>query len=183
MKLVRTAVFAVFAAAAALAPLAPMAVHAPAAAEQAAPQFRHVPLTVEKARAAIDTFLKLREKYPPNEFKVKQPGPIGVIEAMKSSKRAAEITADVKQGGFRDIDDWAMTFTSLGLALGYVQEGEQLKKKLKELDNAPMPDAMKQQIRTMMQAMMPPPQNVEVVRKLLADPAMKQKIDAISAAR
>ncbi len=180
MKLVRTAVFAI---AAALAPLAPMAVHAPAAAEQAAPRFKHVPLTVEKGKAAIDTFLMLREKYPPNEFRVKQPGPIGVIEAMKASPRAAEITADVRKGGFKDIDDWAFAFTSLGLALGYVQEGEQLKQKLKELDNAQMPDAMKQQIRAMMQAMMPPEQNVEVVRELLADPATKKKIDAIGAAR
>ena len=163
----------------------------PPTAEQAAQamqklaQFRHAPLTVEKAKAALEVFLKLKKEYPPETFEMKTPGPMGAVEAMKASRKAQEILALVKDNGFADIDDWARTFTSLGMALAHVRQGgdEAIRARMKKLDEAPMSDDMKAKIRAMLQALVPPAENVRVAEQLLKDPEAKKMIEAVEAAR
>ena len=148
-------------------------------------QFRHVPLTMEKAKAALEIFLKLKKEYPPETFEMKTPGPMGAVEAMKASQKAQEILQLVKDKGFADIDDWARTFTSLGMALAHVRQGgdEDIQAKLRDLEQAPMPEPMKAKIRAMLEALIPPQQNVKVAQQLLKDPEMKKMIDAVEAPR
>ncbi len=147
--------------------------------------FRHVPLTVEKAKAAVAIFLTLKKEYPPETFKVKTPGPMGAVEAMKASEKAQEILKLVKDKGFADIDEWARAFTSLGMALAHVRQGSDadIQAKLKKLDEAPMPEPMKAKIRAMLQALIPPQQNVQVAQQLLQDADMKRMIEAVEAIR
>ena len=147
--------------------------------------FRHVPLTVEKAKAALEIFLTLKKEYPPETFKMKTPGPMGAVEAMKASEKAQEILKLVKTKGFADLDEWARAFTSLGMALAHVRQGsdEEIQKKLKKLDEAPMPEPIKAKIRAMLQALIPPQQNVKVAQRLLQDAATKKMIDAVDAKR
>ena len=147
--------------------------------------FRHVPLTVEKAKAALEIFLTLKKAYPPDTFQVKTPGPMGAVEAMKASEKAQEILKLVKEKGFADIDEWARAFTSLGMALAHVRQGsdEDIQAKLRDLEQAPMPEPMKAKIRAMLQALIPPQQNVKVAQELLKDPDAKKMIDAVEAKR
>ena len=184
-KACRAAVVTIFACIGALAPA--MAESAPdkARAQQADEKqiiasFKHLPLTEEKARAAVDTFLKLRKKYPPETFKVKVPGPVGVAAAIEASPRAAEVLADVKAAGFQDVQDWAFTFASLAMAIAHLRQGGELDASLKKLEEAKMPEEMKARIRAMLLGMRPPKENVEVAKKLLADPEMKARIDSIA---
>ena len=147
--------------------------------------FRHVPLTVEKAKAALEIFLTLKKNYPPETFKVKTPGPMGAVEAMKASEKAQEILKLVKEKGFADIDEWARAFTSLGMALAHVRQGgdEEIQAKLRDLEQAPMPEPMKAKIRAMLQALIPPQQNVTVAQALLKDADAKKMIEAVEAQR
>lgn len=146
--------------------------------------FRHEPLTVEKAKAAIEVFMTLREKYPPETFRSETPGPMGAVEAMKRSEKAREIMQLVREKGFSGIDQWAKTFTSLGMALAYVREGDDnAEKKLKEVQASPMPDDIKQRIVAMLKAVIPPKENAEVARKLLADEQTKKMIELVEKPR
>ena len=147
-------------------------------------QFRHVPLTVDKAKAAIEVFLKLKATYPPETFKSKTPGPMGATEAMKRSEKAREILALVKEKGFENIDDWAKTFASVGMALAYVREGDDnAERKLEEIKASPMPDQIKQQLIAMLKAVIPPRENAEVAKQLLADEQTKKMIDEVEKPR
>ena len=146
--------------------------------------FRHEPLTVDKAKAAIEIFLTLKEKYPPQTFRGETAGPMGAVEAMKRSEKAREILELIKSKGFADIDQWARTFASVGMALAHVREGENnAEKKLKELEAAPIPEEMKGQIRAMLKAVIPPEQNVEVAKKLLADDEARAMIEQVEKPR
>jgi hypothetical protein len=144
-------------------------------------RFHHAELTPEKAKAALEIFLTLKKEYPPETFQMKTPGPMGAVEAMKASQKARAILELVKEKGFADIDDWARTFTSLGMALAHVRQSgdEDIQAKLRDLEQAPMPEEMKAKIRAMLQALIPPQRNVKVAQELLADPETKKMIEAI----
>ena len=147
-------------------------------------RFRHVPLTVEKAKAAIEIFLTLKEKYPPQTFRSKTPGPMGAAEAMKRSEKAKAILELIRSKGFASIDEWTRTFASVGMALAHVREGDDnAEKKLRQLEQARMPEQMKAQIRAMLKAVIPPEQNVEVAKKLLADEQAKKMIEQVEKPR
>ena len=144
-------------------------------------KFKHARLTEDKAKAAMEVFLKMRETYPPETFRSKKPGPNGPVDAMKKSERAKEILALVKKKGFADIDDWAQTFSSLGLAIAHVRQGsdEDIQAKLRDLEQASLPERMKARIRAMLKAMIPPQENVKVAQRLLADEEAKKLIEAV----
>ncbi len=155
-----------------------------AAMHQRLAQFRHVPLTEEKAKAAIEVFLKLKATYPPETFKAKTPGPMGATEAMKRSEKAEAILKMVKDKGFDSIDEWAQTFASVGMALAHVRQGDDnAEKKLQELEASPMPEEMKAQIRALLKAVIPPKENAEVAKQLLADEQTKKMIDEVEKPR
>ena len=138
-----------------------------------------MPLTLEKARNAVDSLLLLREKYKDYKFKGQSRGPMGVIEGMKNSKVRDQILADLKKYGFDSIEDWVASFVSVGLAVSYVQRNQdgKLEKKIEEIRKNPnIPDEVKQQLVNMLTALVPPKGNEEVARKLLADKDYAAKI-------
>lgn len=138
-----------------------------------------MPLTLEKARNAVDSLLLLREKYKDYKFKGQSRGPMGVIEGMKNSEVRDQILADLKKHGFDSIEDWVASFVSVGLAVSYVQRNQdgKLEKKIEEIRKNPnIPDEVKQQLVTMLTALVPPKGNEEVARKLLADKDYAAKI-------
>jgi len=137
------------------------------------------PLTLEKARNAVDSLLLLREKYKDQKFKGQSSGPMGVIEGMKNSEVRDQILADLKKYGFDSIEDWVASFVSVGLAVSYVQRNQdgKLEKKIEEIRANPnIPDEVKKQLVTMLTALVPPKGNEEVARKLLADKEYADKI-------
>jgi len=144
-------------------------------------RFKHARLTVEKAKAAMEVFLKLRETFPPEFFRSKKPGPEGPVKALKSSEKAREILALVKKKGFSSIDDWANTFTSLGMAIAHVREGGDatVEKKLKDVAGSSLPEEIKEKIAAMLKAVTPPRTNAEVAKRLLADEEAKRLIEAV----
>ncbi len=148
-------------------------------------KFRHAPLTPEKAKAALEIFLTLKKEYPPESFEMKTPGPMGAVEAMKASQKAQAILNLVKEKGFSDIDEWARAFTSLGMALAHVRQGgeKDIRTKLGKLDESPMPEPMKAKIRAMLEALIPPQENVKVAQELLKDPETKKMIETVEKGR
>ena len=149
-------------------------------AETPAGKVRHVPLTVDKAKAALDAMLEIREKYADAGLKAARGGVQGVIEAMKKSPAADRIIADLKKRGFSGIEDWMMHFITAGMAVSYVRGkrmGRDLDAKIAEIAaNKTMPSQMKEKLLGMLRAMVPPPANVEVAKKLLADETVVEKI-------
>ncbi len=144
-------------------------------------RFKHAELTEKKAKAAMEVFLIMREKYPPELFRSKTPGPDGTVAAMKASEKAKEILALVKEKGFSSIDDWANTFTSLGMAIAHVREGGDtaVEKRLKDVAGSSLPDEMKKKITAMIKATTPPKSNTEVAKKLLANEEAKKLIRSV----
>ncbi len=138
-----------------------------------------LPLTLEKARNAVDSLLLLRNKYKDYKFKGQSRGPMGVVEGMKNSKVRDQILADLKKYGFDSIEDWVASFVSVGLAVSYVQRNQdgKLEKKIEEIRKNPnIPDEIKKQLVAMLMALVPPKGNEEVARKLLADKEYADKI-------
>ncbi|HHN67713.1 MAG TPA: hypothetical protein ENK15_06725 [Thermopetrobacter sp.] len=141
---------------------------------------RHVTLTVDKAKAALDAMLELREKYADAGLKNVKGGLQGMIDAMKSSPMAGKIVADLRKRGFKGIEDWMLNFVTAGMAVSYVRGkrmGRDLDKKIAEIAaNRNMPAQMKEKLLGMLRAMVPSPANIEVAKKLLADETVVEKI-------
>ena len=148
---------------------------------------RHVTLTVDKAKAAIDAMLELRAKYADAGLKNVKGGLQGMIDAMKSSPVADNIVADLKKRGFRGIEDWMLNFVTTGMAVSYVRGkrmGRDLDKKIAEIAaNRNMPAQMKEKLLGMLRAMVPSPANVEVAKKLLADETVVEKIKRLQSGK
>ncbi len=141
-----------------------------------------MPLTLEKARNAVDSLLLLREKYKDYKFKGQSRGPMGVVEGMKNSAVRDQILADLKKYGFDTIEDWVASFVSVGLAVSYVQRNQdgKLEKKIEEIRKNPnIPDQVKKQLVAMLMALVPPKGNEEVARKLLSDKSYADKISKL----
>ena len=91
--------------------------------ELSSPNINQVELTADSARRSIDTFLEMQGKYGESAFDDPS-DPKAFVEAMKTAGIYDKVAGDVKQHGFKGVEDWAKTFASVGLAASFVREGQ-----------------------------------------------------------
>ena len=139
---------------------------------------RHVPLTLQKAKAAVDIGLYLSSLKA--DFPEPQPGMdfSTVITALKASSAARQAMPRLKAAGFADIEDWLKHFFSLMMTVSYVEKGGgDLKQTLADIEaSKEMPEQQKTFMINMLRSMIPPEQNIAVVKRLLADKQMRARI-------
>ena len=93
---------------------------APPAAAAAAgmPRLQQVELTDKTAKAAIDSYFEIKEKYGDDALPTTQAGAVA-----KGAEVTAGVTDIIDDAGFPDVGGWAETLMSLALAYGVVKEG------------------------------------------------------------
>jgi hypothetical protein len=150
--------------------------------EQSAPPAIQVELTADAARRAIDTFLEVQEKY--GESALDDPSnPKAIADTMKTAGIYDKVNADVTHHGFSGVEEWAKTFTSVGLATSFVREGQDpgsVDRQIADLEkDEAVPQAMKDATIAMLRQMRPSENNIAVAKALIDDPAYKDKVDRI----
>jgi hypothetical protein len=150
--------------------------------EQTAPPATQVELTADAARRAIDTFLEVQGKY--GESALDDPSdPKAIADTMKTAGIYDKVTADVTHNGFSGVEDWAKTFTSVGLATSFVREGQDagsVDRQIADLEkDEAVPQAMKDATIAMLRQMRPSENNIAVAKALIDDPAYKDKVDRV----
>jgi hypothetical protein len=150
--------------------------------ELSAPPATQVELTADAARRAIDTFLEVQGKY--GESALDDPSdPKAIADTMKTAGIYDKVTADVTHHGFSGVEDWAKTFTSVGLAASFVREGQDagsVDRQIADLEkDEAVPQAMKDATIAMLRQMRPSENNIAVAKALIDDPGYKDKVDRV----
>jgi hypothetical protein len=150
--------------------------------ELSAPPATQVELTADAARRAIDTFLEVQGKY--GESALDDPSdPKAITDTMKTAGIYDKVTADVTHHGFGGVEDWAKTFTSVGLAASFVREGQDagsVDRQIADLEkDEAVPQAMKDATIAMLRQMRPSENNIAVAKALIDDPDYRDKVDRV----
>jgi hypothetical protein len=153
--------------------------------EQQEPSAAPVPqveLTADTARRAIDTFLEVKGKY--GDSALDDPSdPKAIADTMKNEGIYDKVKSDVTQHGFSGVEDWAKTFTSVGLAASFVREGQDagsVDRQIADLEkDEAVPQAMKDATIAMLRQMRPSENNIAIAKALIEDPAYKDKVDRV----
>ena len=150
--------------------------------ELSVPSAVQVELTADAARRAIDTFLEVQGKYGENALDDPS-DPKAIADTMKTTGIYDKVTAVVTQHGFSGVEDWAGTFTSIGLAASFVREGQDagsVDRQIADLEkDEAVPQAMKDATIAMLRQMRPSENNIAVAKALFDDPAYKDKVDRV----
>jgi hypothetical protein len=150
--------------------------------EFSVPPAVQVELTADAARRAIDTFLEVQGKYGENALDDPS-DPKAIADTMKTTGIYDKVTAVVTQHGFSGVEDWAGTFTSIGLAASFVREGQDagsVDRQIADLEkDEAVPQAMKDATIAMLRQMRPSENNIAVAKALFDDPAYKDKVDRV----
>ena len=150
--------------------------------EPAAAPAPQVELTADTARRAIDTFLEVKGKYGDNALDDPS-DPKAIADTMKTEGIYDKVKSDVTQHGFSGVEDWAKTFTSVGLAASFVREGQDagsVDRQIADLEkDEAVPQAMKDATIAMLRQMRPSENNIAVAKALIEDPAYKDKVDRV----
>jgi hypothetical protein len=150
--------------------------------ELSVPPAVQVELTADAARRAIDTFLEVQGKYGENALDDPS-DPKAIADTMKTTGIYDKVTAVVTQHGFSGVEDWAGTFTSIGLAASFVREGQDagsVDRQIADLEkDEAVPQAMKDATIAMLRQMRPSENNIAVAKALFDDPAYKDKVDRV----
>jgi len=141
------------------------------------PRIPSIELTEKSAKNSIDTYFTLREKYgdtvpPANNSQA-------LIQGMRAS---ADVNAIMAGNGFKNAGEWQKTITSVVLAHGFLKKGNRndMDTQIAEIQaNPEIPPAVKQQMLSSMKSMRPSDNNMNVVKRLLADPTYGAKIAEI----
>jgi hypothetical protein len=150
--------------------------------EPSAPPSPPVELTADTARRAIDTYLEVQEKY--GDRAIDDPSDAKAIaDTMKTEGIYDKVTSDVTHHGFSGVEDWAKTFTSVGLAASFVREGQDagsVDRQIADLEkDEAVPQAMKDATIAMLRQMRPSENNIAVAKALIDDPAYKDKVERV----
>lgn len=155
---------------------------APQQQEPTAAPAPQVELTADMARRAVDTFLEVQGKYGDNALDDPS-DPKAIADTMKNEGIYDKVKSDVTHHGFSGVEDWAKTFTSVGLAASFVREGQDagsVDRQIADLEkDEAVPQAMKDATIAMLRQMRPSENNIAVAKALLEDPAYKDKVDRV----
>jgi hypothetical protein len=131
---------------------------APQQQEPTAAPAPQVELTADMARRAIDTYLEVQGKYGDNALDDPS-DPKAIADTMKNEGIYDKVKSDVTHHGFSGVEDWAKTFTSVGLAASFVREGQDagsVDRQIADLEkDEAVPQAMKDATIAMLRQMRP----------------------------
>lgn len=138
------------------------------------PRIEQVQLTDETAKAAIDSYLEIKEKYGDEALPKTKAG-----AAAKGAELKAGVAEIIEKAGFATIPDWNKTVTSVGLAYGVVKEGGagKVDESIAKIDaNSQLPEQVRAQLKAMLLSTKPSDNNVEVIQTLMKDPDYGPKL-------
>ncbi len=133
------------------------------------PTFEQKELTIDIGKAAIDSFLELKETYGAEDIPQMDVSPgAGAPQALAQYAGMQNI---VKNFGFEDVGQWHLTMLSLFLAHNFQAEGklEEYEQSLNQLKQANMPEAAKTQMLAMLNQFKPSENNLAVAAALNED--------------
>ncbi|MBZ0217983.1 MAG: hypothetical protein K8F25_15610 [Fimbriimonadaceae bacterium] len=133
------------------------------------PSLQQEELTIDIAKAGIDSFLELKEKYGGDQLPdLDSSSEIGVPEALLQYAGFQNI---VKSYGFDDVSQWHRVVLSLLLAHNFTREGqmEEYEQSIEEMKQANLPEETQQQMIAMMTVLKPSDNNIAVAQTLRAD--------------
>lgn len=141
------------------------------------PRVEQVQLTDETAKAAIDSYLEIKEEYGSDAVPKTKMGAVA-----KGAEVNAGVSSIVGKAGFAGVPEWQKTITSVALAYGAVKEGTagDLDDSLAKIDaNPQIPEGMREQMKAMIQSTRPSANNIAVMKAIAADPAYAAKLKTI----
>ncbi|MCF6321816.1 MAG: hypothetical protein L3J32_08635 [Rhizobiaceae bacterium] len=141
------------------------------------PGFEHIVLSEKIAKQAIDATLFIRKNYKDNE--IASADPSNMVGVMKSRGIYNKILGDLRAFGFNSPEEWSKAAMSTAIAVGFLEngDGQDMMAQMRELQkDKSMSAEMKAQMLATMQAIMPPENNMAVVKKILKDRAYSSKV-------
>lgn len=140
------------------------------------PTVQQEELTIDTAKAGIDSFLELKKEYGNDGMLDLDPS--GGVGAPQELQRYAGFQNTVKNYGFTDVTQWLRTVTSIFLAYHFNTEGklEEYEQSIQQMKQANLPEETQQQMIAMLDRMKPSDNNLSVARELIEDPEYSGKL-------
>ena len=139
------------------------------------PEVKTIELTTDIAKRAIDSYVQLRVKYDESDFESYD----NLQQFVDENPQGKAFEADVKAAGFATADDWNTAITTLSFAYtGAIDDPTaDINEQIKEIDaDTALAQDMKDRMVTSLRAMIPSPNNLNVVGELMKDPAYAEKL-------
>ncbi len=139
------------------------------------PVIETIELTPDIARRALDSYLLAREKYGDSgleQFEELQ----DFVDQTEDGKR---FEADIKAAGFKDVNDWNLAITTLGVTYGSVIDDQtsELLLQIQEIEaDTELAQDIKDRMIKALRAMIPSENNKKVIEELMADPSYAEKL-------
>lgn len=132
-------------------------------------------LTADMARKALDAYFLIQEKYKDSPLADYQ----DLQEFVDKDPRGKEMEADVKGFGFKDVNDWNLAVTTLGVTYNN-QLNDQTTDITQQIDDVKADTTMAQDMKDRMvknlQAMIPSENNRKIVEEITKDAAYAERI-------
>ena len=139
------------------------------------PDIKIVDLTPEKAKAAIDTYGLLKDKFKDARLEDYET----LQEFVDKDPAGKEFDTDVKAAGFSDVENWNQTITTVSTTYSNIINDQTADTQAQiaevEKDNELAKD-MKDKLLASLRALIPTENNSKVVKSLMDDPAYAEKL-------
>lgn len=132
-------------------------------------------LTADMARKALDAYFLIQEKYKDSPLADYQ----DLQEFVDKDPRGKEMEADVKSFGFKDVNDWNLAVTTLGVTYNNQLNDQTVDIKQQIVDvtaDTTMAQDMKDRMVKNLQAMIPSDNNRKIVEEITKDAAYADRI-------
>lgn len=132
-------------------------------------------LTADMARKALDAYFLVQDKYKDSPLADYQ----DLQEFVDKDPRGKEMEADVKGFGFKDVNDWNLAVTTLGVTYNNQLNDQttDIKQQIDDVNaDTTMAKDMKDRMIKNLQAMIPSDNNRKIVEELTKDSAYAEKI-------
>lgn len=132
-------------------------------------------LTADMARKALDAYFLIQDKYKDSPLADYQ----DLQEFVDKDPRGKEMEADVKSFGFKDVNDWNLAVTTLGVTYNN-QLNDQTADIKQQIDDVKADTTMAQDMKDRMvknlKAMIPSENNRKIVEEITKDAGYTEKI-------
>ena len=132
-------------------------------------------LTPDMARKALDAYFMIQEKYKDSPLADYQ----DLQEFVDKDPKGKEMEADVKGFGFKDVNDWNLAVTTLGVTYNNQLNDQttDIKQQINDVKaDTTMAQDMKDRMVKNLQAMIPSENNRKIVEDITKDAAYTEKI-------
>ena len=132
-------------------------------------------LTPDMARKALDAYFMIQEKYKDSPLADYQ----DLQEFVDKDPKGKEMEADVKGFGFKDVNDWNLAVTTLGVTYNNQlnDQTSDIKQQINDVKaDTTMAQDMKDRMVKNLQAMIPSENNRKIVEDITKDAAYTEKI-------